>query len=192
MLAFTNTTMTKPELLTELRWHQEQDNFLKGTYQKGDTEKGCAVGCAIMSLNKKKGLDLHPGDHGAYERHFGVPQWLARVEDDIFEGVSLERSKTWPVEFIEAINPGADLERVKRPFMVLILRSTLNNFDHQKYPEVLAAVNGSIDFWETEFESEESESAAWGAAWSAARSAAWSAAFEFYADELLKLIRDCK
>jgi hypothetical protein len=44
------------------------------------------------------------------------------------------------------------------------------------------------------------ESAAWSAAWSAARSAAWSAArsaarsaaFDYYADRLLELLRECK
>ncbi len=175
MRAFTDTTMTKPELVAEMKWHQEQDNFMKGTYSDLGG-KGCAVGCAIMSLNKKKNLNIYVGSHDSYEPHFGVPAWLARLEDEIFEGVSIERSKIWPVEFIEAINEGSDLEKIKKPFIALVLKSTLKNFDHKKYPEVKAAIEGSIKFWETEYESEAAESAAESAAEPAARSAAESAA----------------
>ena len=69
MKAFTNTIMTKQELLKELRIHQKHDNFIKGSYGKyiGDSKhfKGCAVGCSIESLSRKKNVQVEFSDHSA-------------------------------------------------------------------------------------------------------------------------------
>lgn len=174
MKAFTETTMTKEELLTELKWHQEQDNFIKGQYFREG--KGCAVGCSLESLNRKKNLSIGVGDHSAYEIHLGIPEWVARLEDTIFE-VSDDRSKTWPVEFIEAINVGSDLETIKKPFLIMVLKNSLKTFDHEKFPEIKNAVEGTIVFHQTVFESTESESAASSVAYLAASSVAYSVVY---------------
>ena len=67
--------------------------------------KGCAVGCTI-----------HSADHNQYEKKLGIPIWLARVEDRLFEGMSNKSAKAWPEQFLRAINPGADLNKVRAPF----------------------------------------------------------------------------
>jgi hypothetical protein len=167
MKAFTDTTMTKPEMLSALLWHQKQDNFVRGRYFENG--KGCAVGCSLESVARMKGLALDYSDHKEFEKHLGVPEWLARVEDVIFERVSIDRSKTWPLEFIEAVNEGSDLNQIKAPFMIFVLKSNLDNFDHAKSPDVVKAINTCIDLWEKYPEGPS-------AAWSAAESAAWSAA----------------
>jgi hypothetical protein len=47
LIAFHNTTVTKPQILKQLRAHQKADDVVKGQYwQHG---KGCAVGCTIHS-----------------------------------------------------------------------------------------------------------------------------------------------
>jgi hypothetical protein len=94
-------TITKKEFVAELKKHQKADNFKKGGYWDG--EKGCAVGCSLKSIDTVKNLGLKQFNmHKDYETHLGIPEWLARVEDGLFEGMSLKKSKTWPVKFAEA------------------------------------------------------------------------------------------
>ena len=103
--------ITKEAFVAEIRKHMEADNFIKGTYSNG--RKGCAVGCSLKSVNKLKNKRMSVSNHKAYEQHLGIPEWLARLEDILFENLSLGRSKVWPLEFSEAINQGADLEKIK-------------------------------------------------------------------------------
>ena len=210
MLAYTKG-ISKEEFVKEMKWHQQMDNFEKGTYGDLESVNACSVGCALKSVSKLKNIRLSTNDHQEFENHLGVPEWLARLNDQLFEGVSLERSKMWPVEFSEAINEGADLDKVKTPFLCFVLRNTIESMDAVKYdiennPDVTKAILGSKDAVNQMIDALESGdeskiSAAWSAARSAesaaesARSAAWSAArsaaFEKYADHLLFLIKEC-
>jgi hypothetical protein len=52
-----------------------------------------------------------------------IPEWLVRLEDKIFEGLSEEESKEWPLRFSEAINEEADLDKIKPAFLVYVLES---------------------------------------------------------------------
>ncbi len=176
LLAFHNDPAVKAKYLARVESHIAADHLIRGTGWDGF--RGCAVGCTLEDY-----------DHSRYPVELGIPEWLARVEDTLFEGMTKGRAETWPRDFLAAITPGVDLERVKAPFVIHVLRSTLKNFDHEKSPAVLAAVNGSIALWErsdvgseawksaAESAARSAESAAWSAesaAWSA-ESAAWSA-----------------
>ena len=108
MLAFTNTTVTKAELLAQLQLHHDADEIVKGHYW--EEGKGCAVGCAI-----------HSGNHAEYEPRFGIPEALAQLEDAIFEGLPNGEAKKFPLQFVEAIRPGADLSKVQYHFCAWIL-----------------------------------------------------------------------
>jgi hypothetical protein len=131
MLAFFNDETIKAKYLTRVRDHQKADEIIKGKYwEKG---KGCAVGCTI-----------HGSDHSAYERELGIPTWLAKLEDRIFEGLPIARAKEWPAEFLSAITPGTDLEQIKIPFLIFIVESARENFDHKKYPKQLKAIDGVL------------------------------------------------
>ena len=217
MLAF-NGTITKKDFVKELKKHQKLDAFTKGVYWNDG--KGCAVGCSLKSISDLKKIKIQKDDHSLYEKHLGVPEWLARLEDTLFEGMSVEKSKSWPVDFALAINEGADLEKVKTPFVIMILEHSLESldktkFDVDKWPQVKAAIEGSraavtqmIDAQKSgdkekieaarsaEGAARSAESAARsarsaeGAAWSA-RSAA-SAAYDYYADRLLEMLKECK
>ena len=147
MKAFTDTTITKAELLKELKWHQAQDNFVRGWYFRDG--KGCAVGCSLESIARTKGvhLDRGYGQHKLYEQHTGIPEWLAHVEDTLFERMSIDRSKTWPVEFIKAINEGADLEKAKAPFMIAVLEEALCCFNHTAFPNVKMIIDRVAHLW---------------------------------------------
>jgi hypothetical protein len=199
MKAFLNNASVKKKYLARVRSHIKADEIIKGKYWQDG--KGCAVGCTIHSSN-----------HQAYELELGIPEWLARVEDIIFEGLPNERAKTWPEEFLDSIKVGVDLEQIKTPFLVFLLKNSIKSmravkYDKKKNPEVQRAIKQSIaavqemircheeclDLSAAESAARSAELAARSAAWSA-ESAAWSAesarsaSYEDYADELLRLI----
>lgn len=103
--AFHGKQHIKDGLLETLRWHQRMDHFEHGTYGAWRTDKkgrtyrvGCGVGCTVNSSK-----------HYLYESFYGIPTWLARLEDAIFEGLPIRTFAKWPVAFINAIPVGADL-----------------------------------------------------------------------------------
>jgi len=138
--------ITKTEFLSEIKNHQKLDNFVKGSYW-GDG-KGCAVGCSLESVARLKKINLSYSNHSEMERHLGVPTWLALLEDKIFEGISKERSKSWPVEFAEAINEGSDLNKIKTPFLIFICEQarekTKNELAHSYIDGVLVELRKEV------------------------------------------------
>jgi hypothetical protein len=179
--AFHNDEAVKEKYLTRVRHHQKMDHLVRGQGWTG--KKGCAVGCTLEKY-----------DHKAYEPELGIPEWLARVEDTLFEGMSEEKSRTWPEKFLEAIHIGVDLEKAKVPFLIVVLEDTLvsmdkTQYDKEKWPNVTKAIEGSKAAVRQMIEAQKSgdkkliEAArsaaysAYSAAYSAADSAADSAAY---------------
>lgn len=152
MQAFFNDQKIKERFLSRIHEHAKADEIVKGKYWEGG--KGCAVGCTI-----------HDSDHAQYEKQLGIPEWLARVEDTFFEHLPNENAKIWPASFLKAINLGADLEKIKAPFMIYILQQALGNFDHEKYPQVKMAIDDVVLLWK---KYPKGPSAAWSAAEAAA------------------------
>ncbi len=160
------------------------------------------------------GCTIHSREHSRYETELGIPEWLARLEDTIFEGLENKRAKKFPLEFLEAIKVGADLEKIKTPFIIYILEQNLIYLDSCKYdedknPAVKAAIDGSkkailgviklyrVPFKESAWSAaraaaESAARSAGSAARSAARAAAWSASYGEYVDKLLALMRGCE
>ena len=179
MQAFLNKPEVKKTYLNRVKAHQKADEIVKGKYWKGG--KGCAVGCTI-----------HGSDHKRYETELGIPEWLARTEDALFEGMSIEKSKTWPFEFLKAIKVGIDLEKVQAPFQIMVLEHVLetlegNKFNDAKFPDVIKSIQGSkevvktvLELWRSgKINDNSAAMSAESAARSATRSAtsaAWSAA----------------
>ena len=108
MKAFHGQQAIKDNVLIQLQAHYEADEIIKGRYWENG--KGCAVGCTI-----------HSSDHSEYEPRFGIPQILARLEDGIFENLPNDLAKKWPIRFIKAIKPGADLSTAWPKFAVFLL-----------------------------------------------------------------------
>jgi hypothetical protein len=113
MISFHGKPELKDQLLKNLRAHHAADEFYQGHYW--DDGKGCAVGCSIVDFGG------NTGDHEEYERLFGIPRVLARLEDGIFEGLSVDESKWWPIAFIEAIPVGVEMVLVFYRFMEWLL-----------------------------------------------------------------------
>tara|TARA_R110000782_G_scaffold251407_1_gene338969 strand:+ start:69 stop:836 length:768 start_codon:yes stop_codon:yes gene_type:complete len=103
----------KDELIANLEAHHKLDSFRQGLYfEEG---KGCAVGCSLFDFGEA--VD----DHSAYERLFGIPEALAEIEDGIFEGLGVEDSKLWPIEFTKAVPINTDLSMVVPKFIIWML-----------------------------------------------------------------------
>ncbi len=168
MKAFHGDNEVKKKYLDRVTAHRKADEIVKGQYWEDG--KGCGIGCTI-----------HSGDHAEYEPLLGIPEWLAHLEDRIFEGLPNDRAKFWPEQFLEAIPIGVELDKVKGPFLIFVLQSTLGTLDHDKYPNILQSINSVIDLYiigeATEEDFREAANAASAYASSAAAAAAYSRAF---------------
>ncbi|MBN8867536.1 MAG: hypothetical protein J0H98_08275 [Solirubrobacterales bacterium] len=178
----------KEATVAEMVEHQNADRLVQG-YGYWQDGKGCAVGCLIKSDN-----------HVEYEERFGIPEWLAWMEDKIFEGLPKEKAQQWPVRFLSAIPVGADFSGLKDQLSVARLKKLLelaDTWDESYRREVVDSIQGVIDALENDGDLGAAESAAWSAArsaawaaaesaaWAAAESAAWSAAWSDEADRLI-------
>ena len=147
---------------------------------------------------------LHDVEAKTTEASPPIPEWLAYVERTLFEGMSPEKSKTWPKVFLEACHVCADLEKAKGPFLVAVLTLARKSFDHRKFPKVLAVIDRVIALWQrddigsTEWNAAVRAVAAGAAArleWAAAvaaraaGAAAEAAAYDSLADELIAILR---
>ena len=186
LIAYHNDKAVKKKYLDRVRAHRKADKVVQG-YGYWQDGKGCAVGCTIEG-----------SDHKRYETELGIPEWLARVEDTLFEGMSKKEARLWPEKFLKAIRPGADLSKAEAPFVIFILKGLHKNYDTKKYPDIKKSIDTCIALYKKgdlapSAAWSAAESAAWSAAESAARSAAWSAAesaaFDRYADKLLQILK---
>lgn len=172
--AFHGKQAIKDKYIARVRVHRETDRLVRGTgYENG---RGCAVGCT---------LDRY--EHAAYEAELGIPEWLARVEDTLFEGMPEDEAMLWPERFLAAIKPGANLEKVKAPFLIFVLKAALKSFDHKKSPDCKKVIDDVIALWKrADATPLEFVAAAWAAAKAAAKAAAWAAKAAAKAAECIK------
>ena len=190
ILSYKSDKKLKSMMVKEIELHQKQDALIQGTYSnENGVFKGCAVGCGVRSLNLKLGKHISYNDHASYASELGIPEWLARLEDSIFEGLPKSDSKKFPLEFLEAIPVGVDLEPIRFHFQKFLLKE---NFDRVKkidlkpdlsiqvlkaIDQVMAVIDGAIKNGKID------ESAAWSAE---------SAAFIRYKNEIIRLLKSAK
>ena len=162
LIAYHGLEANKTTILAQIATHREADEIIKGRYWEDG--KGCAVGCTV-----------HSGQHAEYERLFGIPQILARLEDTIFEGLPNDLAQLWPERFMASIRPGADLSRVGWQFLHWLLTDSAVN-PGINHPIVCDAIKQCADVLLPLTRGEPFDQSAVSAARSAAGSAAWSAA----------------
>jgi hypothetical protein len=180
MKAFHGDPAIKAKYLSRLKAHHVADEIIQG--QGWDGSHGCAVGC---TLNKYA--------HEVYETELGLPQWLAHLEDRIFEGLPPKEAQQFAVDFLEAIPVGANVEEVRWQLASqrhMRDRDRLMSNPEPYAKECIAALDLVIAYCDSKRKSEAARSAArsaaqsaavWSAAWaaaawSAAQSVSWSAA----------------
>jgi hypothetical protein len=121
--AFHNRRALKRDLLAEIAKHEAADAIERGHY--GDATltlaegwKGCAIGCALHSLNairrqpKASGRLRRVDAHERFPAELGIPLELAYHVDHIFEKLPDAKGHTWPRRVIDAMPVGADLTGV--------------------------------------------------------------------------------
>ena len=174
MKSFFGKQDVKDNVLARINAHNAADELVRG--ETWDGKRGRAIGCSLNAY-----------DHKAFESELGLPEWLAILEDTLFENMSVEKSKTWPRDVIEAIKPGAKIEKVKWQFCAFILNENIDRALSLKISDelkdqvvkairqVLSVHNNAIETgnWDASAARSAAKSA-WSAAWSA-ESAAWSA-----------------
>jgi hypothetical protein len=174
MTTYHNDQSIKDKYITRVRLHREADELIQGTgWEDG---KGCAVGCTLENYS-----------HARYPIELGLPEWLAFLEDHIFEALAPEEAQKWPEQFLQAIPVGVSdrsMDVLRDRFQIFWLTRQKSQIDCAKYTQVAKAIDDTIALLQSAINGEEPESAAWSAgrsaawsaAWSAAESAAWSAA----------------
>jgi hypothetical protein len=168
MLTYHGDHDLKAAVLAELAAHRVADEIIQGTYWRDG--KGCAVGCLTH--------DPHGGHH-LYESRWGIPEWLARLEDAVFEGLPLDAAKGWPERFMGAVPVGVEITdsvadglAVER--LTVEVLPLAPSWPEPVRAEVVGAVEQVIDALGGDDLAARARSA--GAAW-AAESAAWAAAW---------------
>ena len=176
LIAFHGDEKIKEKYLNRLKKHYKLDEIIQGTgWENG---KGCAVGCTLEKY-----------EHSAYEQELGIPEELARLEDRIFEGLPNDKAKDFPLDFLSAINTGADLSKVAIKFKIWLLidekSGVINNIQEDKpyTDECISAINQVAehlnnilyDKYDTELASDAAEAAARTASYAAAEAAAEAA-----------------
>ena len=191
LLSFKNDTSVKESLIQRMQHHYELDEIVKGA--TGQDGKGCTVWCALNNGELKRGYD-----HSAFPDVLGLPEWLAQLQDTIFEGLDTEDAKTFSLAWPKAIPVGRNLEPVKWKLCAFLMQENIERVlqldiadDLKK--QVVDAIQGVLNvhlkavdtgMWDDSAAESaarsaagSAESAAWSAAGSAAGSAAWSAAW---------------
>jgi hypothetical protein len=106
--AFHGSEAIKAKYIARVQKHQEMDEIIQGQYWEHG--KGCAVGCTI-----------HHYEHSQYEVELGIPRQLAYLQDRLFEGMTNEDAKLFPLAFLQAIPVGADVSLIVAKFLVWML-----------------------------------------------------------------------
>ena len=160
--AFHGDPAIKAKYIARVEAHRVADELIRGVgWENG---RGCAIGCT---------LDAY--DHSRYPIELGLPEWFARLEDAIFEGLPVERALCWPSDVLRAIPVGAVIDdELRDELAALRLERLLPRLSENTQPyarQCEAALRQCVGFLRSPSKDESARSAARSAAESA-RSAA--------------------
>lgn len=147
------------------RRHRDANMLISGTLDAKTPEgfNGRSVGCFAHDIDEHS----TGGQHSIVAEHYGVPEWVVRLQDAMFEGLPAGERGNWHVQIADAYAEVTDWPRALHRVHAAIL----------KIAEDMAGAAAPVVRAVRELhEREETDPAAWSAARSAARSAAWSAA----------------
>jgi hypothetical protein len=177
--------------LAELaKQHRLADEYIKGTY--GDIDggkfKACSIGCAINDLNKINGTEINTSSHAELAAALGIPEWITKVADTIFENLPAPLHTEWSERWLAAVaeKQGADFSLVLPRFLLRML-DELPEQDRQDVVSAISGVREVLQNWAdtgaVDMPAAEAARAAAEAAWAAwaaeaaeaALAAAWAA-----------------
>ncbi len=169
MLSFHGKQEIKDKYLARVIKHRELDNIIQGTGWKNG--KGCAVGCTLENY-----------DHSRYPIELGLPEWLARLEDKIFEELNKEKALIWPERFLASIPVGVCVENVRHHISIKrmerlleIQNKLLEKHNEQYIVDTISVLKLVIDCHKLELNTQYCDWSAGESAAESARSLSWSA-----------------
>jgi hypothetical protein len=198
--SYHNDPAIKAFHVAQAKHHLAADMLVSGTYGEGNASnfRGCSIGCMAHDIDPSR-----DDYHKLVAEHAGWPEWLARLNDSIFEGLPKGERETFHVDLREAIPVGVDLEPVlhklalRRIDRLIELQTSALGKSGESVDDVIqetlaaliqvrrcheAEIGGNVCDWSAarsaaesaESAAESARSARWSAAESA-RSARWSA-----------------
>ena len=173
MFAYSHPIVTREAFLAELQAHADADQIVQGQYW--DNERGCAVGCSLHSISRLiPDARVAMNDHYKLAETIGAPPPLLYLEDKIFEGLPVNLARQWPMRFSSAIQQNADLSNVWPQFAAWMLREIVLP-SAEGYPGCGAAIERVARGYETSWQSDTADAAAYAATYAAAYAATYAA-----------------
>lgn len=124
-ITFFGEQKVKDALLERAINHRKADEYIRGTYVGSDFtfytdyyfKGGCSVGCLAYDTGEKIKKDIGGGvlTHQKIEREFGVPNWMLRNSEYVFEGWAgnkYEADPYWTEMFVDAIPVGVHIPQL--------------------------------------------------------------------------------
>jgi hypothetical protein len=107
--SYHNDPAIKAFHVAQAKHHLAADMLVSGTYGECNASnfRGCSIGCMAHDIDPSR-----DDYHKLVAEHAGWPEWLARLNDSIFEGLPKGERETFHVDLREAIPVGVDLEPV--------------------------------------------------------------------------------
>ena len=154
------------------------DPKIKDKYLDRVRKNGGAVGCTLEHKDNKR-----------YPIELGLPVWLARLEEEIFNNLPVDKAKQWPLNFLKAIPIGVDVDAarhlvdIRRMDRLIIIQEKLLSKNEGAVKSAIVATISAIKIIKSCHDAalnkrgfdvtfEEAKAAAVVAAWAAAESAA--------------------
>jgi len=165
----------KAKYLKLAKTHRTADRFSQGDWIKEEKdEKGMHRGCFYGCL-----MQTRDGVLSSASSVMGLPEWIVRVSEKIFEGLPKDLAKEFPVKLLEAIPTTTDTEQILKDWNYAVLMD--KGHGQYKYcgdnKECKKAVKQCADLFKMEVITEKAADSACSAAYSAADSAARSAVY---------------
>jgi hypothetical protein len=171
------TPAQKAEFLDQSRKHFEADALIKGAYGRDDGGfKGCSVGCHLHHIMPGATAEMVVGatyKHRRVAEHYGYPEWLAYLQDTVFEGLPDGDNRRWHVQLAETLADlpdGYDWQKALHRVHLALLRISCQHAGESK-----TVVESVMDLHRRAAGGEDVSTEQWraveSAAWSTARSA---------------------
>jgi len=120
----TYNRIPRAEFIAECEAHRAADRYMAEDYWRDDLQRGCAVGCAVQTVNRRLSLSppINSNDHAGLAHALGWPVWLVYLQDVVFEKLPVDQRADWPVNLAIAVPENVDLEPVLSRINARILR----------------------------------------------------------------------
>ena len=190
MLTWHNEPHRRDKMVASMAAHILADRLVAGA-TGGSQQKGCTVACAYQSV-----IGTWEGcyDHAGLADHLGVPQWVPRLADRIYEGLPKDDQPAFSQAWLARLPVGVDVvtSGLSRRLMAWVIRESRGNMqrcrdafvaNRDKIPariydarqEVDKAVSHVWDLIDRALGGDVATPEVWNAAAGVCRTAAWAA-----------------